>query len=220
MLDKSIFDEESLWTTENLAQLDLYFVRNLDEGDGGFYEKLDKQLAPANPAARKLMAELLWVLYLFPSNLGARSKRDGVLRVWRLSGDALDAEHPMLADAVLAGIGSGGMAFLSGRWREINYAIGLFTAFKLLPARERSSLVRDYGQFADWIAAHARQGNRQFRHMLRYLVFPDVVERMSSNGDRHKVTRGLRNGAGARDGRLDRPTDRRSHARAAATTGS
>lgn len=187
MLDKSIFDEESLWTTENLAQLDLYFVRNLDEGDGGFYEKLDKQLAPADPAARKLMAELLWVLYLFPSNLGAKSKRDGVVRVWQLSGDALDAEHPMLADGVLAGIGSGGMAFLSGRWREINYAIGLFTAFKRLPASERSSLVRDYGQFADWIAAQARQGNRQFRHMLRYLLFPDVVERMSSNGDRHKV---------------------------------
>ena len=133
------------------------------------------------------MAELLWVLYLFPSNVGARSKRDGVLRVWQLSGDALLAEHPMLADAVLAGIGSGGMAFLSGRWREINYAIGLFTAFKQLSAGERSSLVRDYSRFADWIAAQARQGNRQFRHMLRYLLFPDVVERMSSNGDRHKV---------------------------------
>ncbi|MCU0650424.1 MAG: hypothetical protein MUF00_20730, partial [Gemmatimonadaceae bacterium] len=187
MRDSSIFGDESLWTTEHLAQLDRYFVRNLDEGDGGFYEKLDKQLAPADPAARKLMAELLWVLYLFPSNLGARSKRDGVLRVWQLSGNALDPEHPMVSDAVLAGIGSGGMAFLSGRWREINYAVGLFTAFKQLSGTERSSLVLDYARFADWIAAQARQGNRQFRHMLRYLLFPDVVERMSSNGDRHKV---------------------------------
>lgn len=187
VLDGSVFGDESLWTTDYLAQLDRYFVRNLDEGDGNFYEKLDKQLAPAEPGARKLMAELLWVLYLFPSNLGARSKRDGVLRAWQLSGQALDAGHPLLADDVLAGIGSGGMAFLSGRWREINYAIGLFTAFKQLPATERSSLVRDYSRFADWIAAQARQGNRQFRHMLRYLLFPDVVERMSSNGDRHKV---------------------------------
>jgi 5-methylcytosine-specific restriction protein B len=187
VLDGSIFGDGSLWTTENLAQLDRFFVRNLDEGDGSFYEKLDKQLAPAEPGARKLMAELLWVLYLFPSNLGARSKRDGILRVWHLSEDALDAEHPMLSDDVLAGIGSGGMAFLSGRWREINYAIGLFTAFKALPEAERTSYVRDYGRFAEWIAAQARQGNRQFRHMLRYLLFPDVVERMSSNGDRHKV---------------------------------
>lgn len=42
VLDGSVFGDEALWTTEHLAQLDRYFVRNLDEGDGGFYEKLDK----------------------------------------------------------------------------------------------------------------------------------------------------------------------------------
>ncbi|MCU0650512.1 MAG: hypothetical protein MUF00_21170, partial [Gemmatimonadaceae bacterium] len=187
VLDNSIFGDESLWTTEHLAQLDRYFVRNLDEGDRGFYEKLDDQLAPATPAACKLMAELLWVLFLFPSNSGPQSKRDGIERVWRLSGEVLAADHPMLSDAVLAGIGSGGMAFQTLRWREIGFAIALFTALKTLNVDERAALLRDYARLADWLAAQPMEGNRQFRHMLRYLLYPDVVERMSSNRDRHTV---------------------------------
>jgi len=185
--DGSVFGDERLWTSENLDQLDTYFVRNLDESEGKFYEKLDGQLAPALPSAKKLMAELLWVLFLFPSNQRAPSKRDGIRRTWAMSTDVLDAAHAMLADDVLAGIGSGGMAFNSLRWKELNFAIDIFRAFKALAGTDRVALAGDYGRFADWLASQSRDGDRQFRHMLRYLLFPDQVERMSSNNERRQV---------------------------------
>src|SRR3546814_18032908 len=39
----------------------------------------------------------------------------------------------------------------------------------------------------DWIQTVPQEGDRQFRHMLRYFLFPDLVERMSSNRDRLRV---------------------------------
>src|SRR3546814_13546575 len=82
--------EGAISTAENFDALDRYFVQRPAPGDASFYEKLETQLADAPPAARKLMAELLWALFLLPSNLGQDTKRDGVVRVWGLSGETLD----------------------------------------------------------------------------------------------------------------------------------
>jgi 5-methylcytosine-specific restriction protein B len=185
--DGSILSNESLWTPAYFAELDAHFVRNLDEGEGDFFEKLGKQLLPASAEARKLMAEILWVLYLFPSNIGAQRKRENIATVWQLSGWPLDPTVSALSDSVLGGIGSGGTAFFAAQWREVNFAIGLFAALKAIPANERTVMLGEYATFVDWVSAQPREGNRQLRHMLRYLLFPDVVERMSSNGDRLKV---------------------------------
>jgi 5-methylcytosine-specific restriction protein B len=42
-----------------------------------------------------------------------------------------------------------------------------------------------------WIESVPRDGDRQFRHMLRYFSHPDRVERMSSNRDRISVLEGF-----------------------------
>jgi hypothetical protein len=43
----------------------------------------------------------------------------------------------------------------------------------------------------EWIQTVPREGFRQFRHMLRYFAFPDLVERMSSNNDRRRILAGF-----------------------------
>ncbi|HET6228950.1 MAG TPA: hypothetical protein VFE05_02660 [Longimicrobiaceae bacterium] len=53
-----------MWTLENLAHLDRYFLQNFDTGDRNFLGKLQEQLAPA--AAKQLASELIWILYLTP----------------------------------------------------------------------------------------------------------------------------------------------------------
>lgn len=189
--DGSILGADPISTAQNFAALDLYFVQRPDAGDGSFYEKLKTQLADAPPDARKLMAELLWALFLFPSNITEETKREGVLQVWGWSGDALDPAHPMLTNAMLDGIGSAGMGVNTNRWREMNYLIGLGQASKAVPAAERAALFSDYDRFMAWMDTVPQDGNRQFRHMLRYFLFPDRVERMSSNGDRRKVLNGF-----------------------------
>lgn len=185
--DGSIFGDGALWTTENLGLLDRYFVQQPDSGSGDFFEKLSGQMSGAPPAAPQLMAEVLWALFLFPSSIGAEKKREGIGRTWGFSGSALELGLPMLSDEVLAGVGSAGTAFNTLRWQELNYAIPLFTAVKRLAPAERAELVSDYERLSVWLESMPPNGDRQFRHMLRFLLCPDRVERMSSNGDRRRV---------------------------------
>jgi len=189
--DGSVLGDEQLWTLENLNALDRYFVQNLDAGSGGFYEKLKGQLHDAPDPAKRLMAEILWALFLFPSNISIQTKRESLLKVWSWSGEALAPSHPMLADAVLRGIGSGGMGINNHRWRELVYIIGMATQVKGMDATTRQSAFADYDHFMAWIDKVPQDGERQFRQMLRYFMFPDQVERMSSNRDRIKILAGF-----------------------------
>lgn len=189
--DGSVLGGGTISTAANYDALDRYFVQRPDAGSGGFYEKLRTQLEDAPPDARKLMAELLWALFLFPSNIGEDTKREGILEVWGWSGESLDPAHPMLSSKLLDGIGSGGMGVNSNRWREMIYLVRLGQAIKTVPADERAGIFSDYDRFLDWIETLPDSGDRQFRHMLRYFLFPERVERMSSNGDRRKVLAGF-----------------------------
>lgn len=189
--DGSVLGGGTISTAANYDALDRHFIQQPDAGSGSFYEKLKMQLASAPPDARKLMAELLWALFLFPSNITEDTKREGVLVVWGWSGEQLDPAHPMLSDQLLDGIGSGGMGVNTNRWREMTYLIRLGQSIKAVPETDRAGIFADYDRFLEWIETIPESGDRQFRHMLRYFLFPERVERMSSNGDRYKVLAGF-----------------------------
>ena len=125
-------------------------------------------------------AEMLFALLLFPSNIKPQTKRRQVDEIWALAGEALDMTHPLLTDAVLVGIGSGGPGFNNNRWREMVFMIALSKSIKQLERAQRERVVHDYDAFMLWIDGVGRDGDRQFRHMLRFLLFPNRVERMSS----------------------------------------
>src|SRR5690606_6625150 len=79
----SVFtDEKEIWTPPLLDELDQRFVKNLDAGEGDFLSKLKVQLSEGSPDCRQLMAESLWLMLLFPSNVGAAKKRENVLEIW------------------------------------------------------------------------------------------------------------------------------------------
>jgi 5-methylcytosine-specific restriction protein B len=186
--DGSVLAEgERLWTSEQLDELDRAFVQNYDEGEGNFLEKLEKQLASATPAARKLMAEALWALMLFQANVGADRKRANVRTVWGWSGDELHPGNPMLTDGVLGGLGSAGTAYNTLRWRELSFLLTGVRAFKLKPASERRALLDDATGFATWIRSLPDAKNRQFRHICLLLLFPDEFERISSSADKRSI---------------------------------
>jgi 5-methylcytosine-specific restriction enzyme B len=151
-----------------------------DSGGDDFTTKLERQLADTGTSAQQLMAEMMWALLLFPSNIGAEVKRGHVQRIWSWSGAALPPAHPLLADAVLCGVGSAGTAFNNLRWKELGYLIALVRSLKAMAVDARRAVLGDYDRFVDWIDTVPRDGDRQLRHMLRYFAFPDRVERMSS----------------------------------------
>lgn len=120
--NRSVFAEGPLWNDDNLNSLYRDFVEKPDVGEGVFLEKLRKQLAPSSPDAKKLAAEMMWLLYLCPSSITVKHKREVIRTVWSWSGSALP-ETNWTSDAVLAGIGSGGPGFNQYQWRELVFLI-------------------------------------------------------------------------------------------------
>ena len=188
--DKSIFTDEALWTLPYLDELQRYFVENLDMGEGNFIEKLREQIAPISPAAKRLAAELIWVMMLFPSktNVSRQTKSDLVREIWSWSGDALREDQPLLNAPLQRGIGSGGRAFSNYRWAELVFFIRLLRAFKREPLEQRRILLSDPWIFANYLDKIEGADRRQFRHMLLHLLFPTTFERISSKGDREAIS--------------------------------
>jgi hypothetical protein len=185
--DGSIFSDSALWTPEVVNEVRGAFVEHPDLGEGSFIPKLQGQMKNTSPAAQQLMAEMLWALLMFPSNIKDETKRQHVHAIWGLSGQPLPENLPLLADDVLIGIGSGGPGFNNHRWRELVFLIELTGALKQKSADERRRILSDYDVFMDWIDTVPQEGFRQFRLMLRFFAFPNVVERMSSNRDRRTI---------------------------------
>jgi 5-methylcytosine-specific restriction protein B len=184
-------DKEELWTRAFLDELDQRFVNNLDAGEGDFLSKLKAQLSEGTNGCRQLMAELLWIMLLFPSNIGAAKKRENVRTIWTWSGEDLSADKAMLSDQVLEGIGSGGVAFNTYRWLEIGFLIGALRDFTQREELERRSLLKDPWAFSSWLSSLPEARKRQLIHILPHLLFPDTFERISSEGDKRQILAGF-----------------------------
>ena len=180
-------DGLQLWIPALIDELDQRVVRNFDEGEGDFFEKLKSQLSAGSAECHQLMAEILWILMLFQSNVGAAKKRENVLKVWSWSGSELPQSNPMLSDAILGGLGSAGTAYNTHRWREICFMIAALRDFKRRDRSARQSLLNDDWAFTEWLSSLPEARNRQLRHILPHLLFPDTFERISSENDKRLI---------------------------------
>jgi MoxR-like ATPase len=178
--DGSVFSDEALWTWEHLGEMNRYFVENLDTGTGTFLEKLQAQLAPASPGTKRLAAEMLWLLLLFPNNINRDTKVNQIAVVWEWSGESFPRDHPMLHEPLARGVGSGGMAYNNLRWAELVFLVVLMRDWRRREREEQQSLLSDPWRFAGWLDGIPGAQNRQFRHMLLHLLFPESFERISS----------------------------------------
>jgi|TARA_R110002060_G_scaffold68010_4_gene76679 5-methylcytosine-specific restriction protein B len=188
----SLFTSESVWTPDCVEELVVYFVENLDEGEGDFFSKLKVQLAEASPQAKILASEMMWFMLLCPSNIGAETSRKNIQQVFEFSGQkfseiSTDIYDKYLNSDVLSGIGSAGTAYNTGRWRELCYFINITKKLLLLPQKERITLLDDYQKFSLWLEQVPENEQRQLRHMLLYLFYPEFHERIFGNTDRKAI---------------------------------
>jgi hypothetical protein len=182
--DNSSLSSGLLWTTENVEAVHSAFVDHPDDSTDDFFTKLRGQMSNTSPHAQHLMAEMLWALLLFPTNMSPATKREQIMDIWSMSGDSLPNKVVRLSDTILSGIGSGGVGYHNHRWRELVFLVELTGDLKHRGEDERKKLFDSYDSFVDWIDQIPTGSDRQFRHMLRYFVFPEQVERISSNQDR------------------------------------
>jgi len=182
----SIFSTAALWTLDNLHSIDRYFVNALTEEEGTFLEKLKHQMEPADPPAKQLLAEMVWVMLLCPSNITPATKRDQIRTIWDWSTSPL-ADSPWLQDEVLAGIGGAGQGFNQNRWRELVFFVRFMLEVKKVSEVERNNILNEPWEMAGWIAQIPEANSRQLRHMILYLLFPDSFERIFGSGDRKEI---------------------------------
>ena len=189
--DGSVLAEKNLWTSENVGYLARYFDPDQDEGKGGFFDKLETQLAPAPGSAKQLAAEMLWVMYLFliPASMQAGTKRRQIRLVWEWSGEPLPDAPEELNEALAEGVANPGPAYSALRWLEFHYFIRAVEAWKSLSMPKRDALLGDPWKFAEWLLALDDTGNRQLRHILTYLLFPNQFESVATNYQKRLIVR-------------------------------
>lgn len=201
----SLFTKKRVWTSYTCNELIQHFVENLDEGDGDFFEKLETQLANSSPEAKVLASEMLWLMFLCPSNTGSESKRKSIERVfsWSELDITPESRTKFLSDEALTGIGSAGTAYNTGRWRELVYVIRLVESLLKLSEPERRNFLNDSEQLPIWLESISENGSRQFRHMFLYLLFPETQERIFGNTDRKTILTTLTDMTSAQYNRTD-----------------
>ncbi|MEX3901220.1 McrB family protein [Paraburkholderia sp. BR10954] len=185
----SVLTSKAIWTSSALDLLDEYFVRRPDLGDSKFLVKLKHQLEPVEGAAKQLVAEMMWLMYLCPSSLTIAHKRKTVQTIWSWSGEPSPTESRWLDDDVLAGVGSAGPGFNQNQWRELVFLINFLRRFRELSADDQLALMDDGWRFDEWLRQVPDWEARQFRHMLLFLLFPDDFERIFGQNDRKTIVR-------------------------------
>ncbi len=189
--DGSVFSTSPLWSRHVLAEVDAHFNGRPDASKDRFQTKLQRQFHDASPMACQLVAEMLWAMNLFPSNIGPVSKRDAIRDAWSWSGETLSDDHELLDRELLKGLGSAGPGFLAHRPREVRFLINAMIAFKALSDADRQALLQDAWRFAEWLDAVPDEGYRQLKHILPFLIFPEQFERIASPGDIRRILTGL-----------------------------
>jgi len=183
----SVFGSEPIWTNTLLSEFEQNFVNNPDQGKDDFFTKLEKQVKAGSPHLSKLVAEVLWLYYLFPSNITHKTKVEQICEVYGWSGEQLDPKHQML-EALQSGIGGAGMGYNLRRPEEIEYLFKIVAAFRKLDEDQQNKLIKEPWDFSNWLDATSSSiddSNRTFRHILVFLLFPDEMERIASKN--HKV---------------------------------
>ena len=192
--DGSVFTEKSLWTAQNVGYLVQYFAENLDEGEGNFFEKLERQLAPAPGSAKQLAAEMFWVMYLtlIPRAMQPGTKRRQIRMIWEWSDDPLPEAPVELEEALNEGLIHPGTAYNTLRWLEFLFLVRAMEAWKSLAAPEREARLADPWVFARWLLGLDRTGNRQLRHIICFLLFPEDFEPVATNYQKRMIVRASR----------------------------
>ena len=189
--DGSVLDPgEALWTLGYLDDLMTHFVQNPLLGKDHFMVKLKEQLDPVSPHGKKLAAEMLWVMMLFPVNFNRETKLEKVRTVWEWSGAPLP-ESKLLKGPLDRGIGSVGPGFINHQPFELKYLIERVVALKRMAQEERGSILDEPDRLSRFLDVGEEEGSRQLPHMLAHLLDPPNFEDISSTGVKLRVLQGF-----------------------------
>jgi len=169
----AIDPDVSAWSAETVADLRQRIIDEADSGAGTFVQKLEQQLATAQPATFLLCAELLFLQVVPLSNVGADAKqgRIGTVLAWsgqpyRLPGDMNDA-------LAAEGVFNGGIGFLVQIWRQMGWLLAFVEHWWQQPNDRRAQALEDPWEFRQ-LVADMDKDQPGIRNSLLFLAYPRV----------------------------------------------
>ena len=186
--DEAVFAQEPVWTLPYLQDLKQHFIDQPDEGDGDFFDKLKRQLDPAQSEVKQLAAEMLWFMHLCPDNITKSRKLGNIRLVWEWSGEPFPEDSDWVAEDVLVGAGDTGQGN-THRWYDLRFFIHMMIAFKSLAESERRELLSEGWKFGKWLEQIPECDQRQLRNMIMFLLFPDDFEHIFARTKRRDIVR-------------------------------
>ncbi|WP_164214788.1 hypothetical protein [Virgibacillus sp. YIM 98842] len=136
--DKSlIWEGESIWTNENMNRFRTVFIENPDESGDSFDDKLKKQLRNESEDVYKLVIELMFIYYLFPSKkaFSSNTKMRKLKTIASWKGIEIDTSLPVF-HAFKSGVGMPGIFYNTSKYFEVSFLF--FLAEYLRYSRERN----------------------------------------------------------------------------------
>ncbi|MGY1690368.1 McrB family protein [Geodermatophilus sp. SYSU D01105] len=186
------------------SELDRCYTQrpNLTSG-ADFLTKLRAQLADAEPEAKLLFAELLYLNLLPLANVGGSRKRQVVNTV--LSWLPEPISIPPHLDAPLdKGVFNGGVGGNTYRWAALVYLINIVREWWTKSDADRQHALSDPWAFKGFLESVKAKAAANQRHALKYLAFPEVFQPIVSTNDRAKIRDAYKYILGRPPGDIDR----------------
>lgn len=183
-----LFDDQQVWTPENLALLYHNVIEAPLEDERSFLEKYREQLQGSRELVL-LGAEAMAVYYFFVwiGAVTAQTKRERLNEVLSWAGEQLDAESAIWR-AFAEGIGHPGQYFLVRMELQIGFIVDFARRLKEQPVEQRREILDDPWQLRDFMDAGTEEETTPgMRHVLLHLLQPDYFERIASGAHKQSI---------------------------------
>jgi hypothetical protein len=175
-----------IWTLSNARELLDKYNGRPDASGSSFVDKLGQQLRDAPRGAVQLFAELFTLDVLPLENYKSATKRSLVTSVLALGG--VTSPLPAVIDEAFAGgVLNGGLAFTSGRYRQMCYLVEFAVGFLAMDVADRARLLDDPRAFRDALDGVTSTNSPSQRLALLYLFFPKFFLPITSPEHRGQI---------------------------------
>ena len=200
--DGSLFTPgEAIWTSDGLQELRERFLDRHDEWKGpDFFEKLEPLLAGSSHNVVQLMAEAIYVTYLFvwKGSIGRDRKQERIDQVLGWSSSITPASNNLndIYDALEPGIANPGAFFVANFAIHPGYLIEFVEQWKELGKTQRDNLLTNPWEFkkvamnvsfrSSVLSDNPSSPSAQMKALLHF-VFPEVFEGMVYNEHKRQI---------------------------------
>jgi 5-methylcytosine-specific restriction protein B len=183
-----LFDDEQLWTEDNLGHVYHNLVEAPLVDERTFIQKLEVQLEN-NRSLIRLGAEAIVVYYLFVwrGAVTAATKRARVSQILKWAGDELSEESEVWRALGEDGIGHPGQYFLLRPDFQVGFLLEFARRLKAKTPDERRQILSDPWRLRDFADLTTEDGAPGMRHILLHLLQPASFERIASGQHKQSI---------------------------------